>query len=494
MEEGDIVEWAVEEGEHVAIGDPVVMFETDKMISEVTAEQEGVLLEKQVQEGETVAVGTELGRIGDETEVEEPAEAVDEADGTAADETASQNEDSDASATPVDQEGLPPSVRATPKARRIARERGVSLVDVAAATNTNQLTPNHVERFAEGTQRESRSESESTGGRTAATGGVAEDPSAGASPADLVQPEDATVLGTPRARVVANAHAVDVQTVGEALGVERVREADVHSYLEQAETESNVGESPSTQESERGPDVAALDDAGSRGPPAVTREDPLSGASGVMFERMSEVNDEYADTTTVARVDVTELLDLYEQLADAWEDNLSLTAFVVRAVATTLPEYEELNAAVTDDETLRLFEDINIGIAVNADDGLLVPTVYAADQRSLRAISQDIDRLADAARSRDLDHDDLQNGTFTVSNAGSLGAYINTPQINPPQTAILGVCTVFDEAGVVDGEVVPRKMMHLCLTYDHRVVEGANAVGFLQDVKRKLENPASLLS
>jgi pyruvate/2-oxoglutarate dehydrogenase complex dihydrolipoamide acyltransferase (E2) component len=125
---------------------------------------------------------------------------------------------------------------------------------------------------------------------------------------------------------------------------------------------------------------------------------------------------------------------------------------------------------------------------------LLVPTVRGADGLSVRELGAEIRRLAEAARNRELGAGEMQDGTFTVSNAGALGAYINTPQINPPQTGILGMCTVTEEPGVVDGEIVPREFMHLCLTYDHRVVEGATAVQFLQAVGARLEEPQSLLS
>lgn len=210
-----------------------------------------------------------------------------------------------------------------------------------------------------------------------------------------------------------------------------------------------------------------------------------------MFDRM-ELTNEYASTTTVARVDVTALLDLYDRLKEAWE-SISLTAFVVRAAALTLPDYGPLNAEI-DGDALRVFDSIDIGFAVDTDRALLVPTIRDADERTLRELSSEIDRLAAAARDGSLDADALEGGTFTVSNAGSLGAYLNTPRINPPQTAILGACAVFDEAGVVDGEVRPRKMMHLTLTYDHRVVEGATAVEFLQEVEALLESPERLLS
>ncbi|MFC6723765.1 2-oxo acid dehydrogenase subunit E2, partial [Halobium palmae] len=231
-------------------------------------------------------------------------------------------------------------------------------------------------------------------------------------------------------------------------------------------------------------------DAGGR---TVAERVPIEGTRQVMFDRMQTVSSEYGSTTTIARVDVTELLDLYEQLSESWDHDLSITAFVLRAVAQNIGDYPELNAEVSD-EALTTFEDVNLGIAVNTDNGLLVPTIYDADERTLRELGDAVTSLAKRAGDGELDYDEMQNGTFTVSNAGGLGAYINTPQINPPQTGVLGVCTVFDQPAVVDGDVVPRKMMHLSLTYDHRVVEGATAVTFLQSVKDALEAPTSLLS
>ncbi len=298
---------------------------------------------------------------------------------------------------------------------------------------------------------------------------------------------------------------MSLEAVADAAETDRVRAADVRSYVERdagdgatepstTAAESAVAEPAveSAVESGSGADGAAVE----RDPrePRVARDTPITGARSVMFERMGTAAGEYASTTTVARVDVTELLGLYDRLSTAWDEDPSLTAFVVRAVGRSLPDYGVLNAEVVDGERLRLYEDVNVGIAVDTDDGLLVPTIYDADDRTVRALSREIGRLASGAREGTLEHDDLQNGTFTVSNAGNLGAYINTPRINPPQTAVLGTCAIVDEPGVVDGDVVPRKFMHLTLTYDHRVVEGATAVGFLQEVKSQLEAPESLLS
>jgi pyruvate/2-oxoglutarate dehydrogenase complex dihydrolipoamide acyltransferase (E2) component len=231
-----------------------------------------------------------------------------------------------------------------------------------------------------------------------------------------------------------------------------------------------------------------------RGPPE-GRALSIDEEIGPMFDRMAEVARTYASTTTVQRVDVTDLLSLRDRLREAWDDPLPTTALVVRAAADCLPDYPLLNAAVEDEEVVRTFEDVNVGVAVDAgDSGLLVPTVYDADDLTLRETGREVERLSTGAREGTLDTADLRNGTFTVSNAGGLGAYINTPMINPPQTAVLGVCTVVEEPALQDGEVVPRKRLHLCLTYDHRVVAGTDAVGFLSAVRSRLETPETLLS
>lgn len=433
MEDGTVIEWQAAEGEALSQGDVVVIIESDKSTVEMTAEQDGVLLDISVQEGETVAVGTELGRVGSPDETDEERET-------------------------TGAEGVPEDgpVRATPSARRIARERGVSLEAVMANLEESiSVRPDHVEAY----------DSESQSG-------------------SMTKGDEAEILGSPYARVVAADHGVSIAAVGEALGTDRVREAHVERYVEEYESVSPAGQDTGAEDTTTGE--------------RTVREDRrIEGPARVMYERMGRVAREYASTTTVQRVDATELVDLYERLAPAWErqgDSVSLTAFVVRAVALTLPEYDEINAELTDETSLRIYKDVNVGIAVDSDRGLVVPTVFDADERALRDLSGEIDRLAGKARAGSLGPDDMQGGTFTVSNAGSLGAYMNTPQINPPQTAILGVCEVFDEPGVVDGEVVPRKKMHLCLTYDHRVIDGATAVGFVSDVADLLERPESLLS
>lgn len=487
MEEATIVEWTVDEGESVVENDAVVLFETDKMTSEVVADRDGVLLERSVEVGETVPIGTVLGYVGDPDDT-----LPDSCDGT----TAASDDDSGSSESgredgdggtldpgQEDDDGGPAVVRGSPSARRVAREADVDVEAVGQALDVSQVRQSDVEDYL-ATQ--------------------------------SVETDGHQVRGSPYAMKRAEELGVDLEAVGNAQGTDRVRSTDVETFAgsrSEAATDATPGlEGPEPGMPEAGTtdnaveaDAFETSEATGTGestsvgsPPVVDEVLPLDGARSVMYDRMSTVASEYGSTTTVARVDVTDLVDLRDDLAPAWEEEYdvrpSYTAFVVAAAARSLSEYRILNAEVDDDEGVRLYGDVNVGIAVNADDGLLVPTVYDADKRSVREISGEIARLAGAAREGSLEYDELQNGTFTVSNAGNLGAYINTPQINPPQSAILGMCTIFDEPGIVDGEVVPRKMMHLCLTYDHRVVEGATAVGFLQSVKDHLETPASLLS
>lgn len=490
MDEGMIVEWLVEEGDPVSAGDPVVMFDSEKMTSEVTTEIDGVLLEQVVSEGETVPVGTLLGRIGGPDD-ELPSRS--ESDGAITD----QDEAGSRAPSSTAEESVEGrSFRSTPSARRVARDNDVSLEAVAAETGAQTVTPDLVERFVAGGGTPVDAQS-----RDAPTN-AADSTDRLADPSELTvepvgNPSGSDVIASPWARVLAADIDVSVESVADAAGTDRVRAEHVHEYAaEHAVT--RTASSPSSAA-----DADSYSSTGSAPPesetsPTVAREETLTGAAGVMFDRMERVNREYASTTTVARVDVTELMELYGRLSTVWADQTdvspSVTAFVLRAVGRTLPDYETLNAEVVGEREIRVYEDVNVGIAVDTDHGLLVPTVYRTDDLTVRELSREIDRLATGARDRSLDRDDLENGTFTVSNAGNLGAYINTPQINPPQTAILGVCAVSDEPGIVDGEVVPRKFMHLTLTYDHRIVEGSTAVGFLQRVAALLESPEALLS
>jgi pyruvate/2-oxoglutarate dehydrogenase complex dihydrolipoamide acyltransferase (E2) component len=187
-----------------------------------------------------------------------------------------------------------------------------------------------------------------------------------------------------------------------------------------------------------------------------------------------------ADVTTVVDVDMTEVATRRKATGAAY------TAYVLWAAARALREFPILNASL-EGERILVKKDIHVGVAVALEGGLVVPVIRHADRKSVEEISREMDVLAARARAGQLEPDALTGGTFTVTNSGAFGSLFFTPIINHPEVAILGMGKVADAPAVRDGQLVIRTVMHLCLSYDHRVVDGAPAVQFLQAVKDCLE-------
>ena len=233
-------------------------------------------------------------------------------------------------------------------------------------------------------------------------------------------------------------------------------------------------------------DVRAFAAKGKAAPTVEAAEDvqviPLTGLRRRIAERVSLSRRTAADVTTVADVDMSEVAALRKA------SGFSYTAYVAWAAAQALREFPILNASLVEDRIL-VKRDIHIGVAVALDQSLVVPVIRSADRKNVGEISREIDELAARARDGQLTPDDLKGSTFTVTNSGAFGSLLFTPIINQPEVAILGMGKVADMPVVRDGEIVVRKVMYLCLSYDHRVVDGAPAVQFLQAVKRRLEQP-----
>jgi pyruvate dehydrogenase E2 component (dihydrolipoamide acetyltransferase) len=194
-----------------------------------------------------------------------------------------------------------------------------------------------------------------------------------------------------------------------------------------------------------------------------------------------------ADVTTVTEVDMTELAALRKQLG------VSYTACVSKATVEALGRYPILNSSLQGDKIL-LKKDINLGIAVAITDGLLVPVLKTASRFSVQELDAEIDRLSTRARNGQLAIEEMSGGTFTLTNSGAFGTLFFTPIINHPEAAILGMGKVREAAVVRNQQVDVGLMMYLCLSYDHRIVDGAVAAEFLQAIKQQLENPRSLLA
>jgi pyruvate dehydrogenase E2 component (dihydrolipoamide acetyltransferase) len=225
-------------------------------------------------------------------------------------------------------------------------------------------------------------------------------------------------------------------------------------------------------------------------PERVRRTIPLAGIRGTIAQRMAQSWAQVAHVTEVMEIDMTEAVALRRRRLAAWEREfgirISLTDVLTYAVSRTLREFPDLNARLEGQE-IKVLEDIHLGVAVATPEGLIVPVIRHADQRSLGDIAQQSAQLAEKAQARKLALDEVSGGTFTITNLGAYGIEIFTPLVNYPQCAILGVGRVAERPVVVPGRIDVRSMMYVSLSFDHRIIDGAPAALFLQQLKQRLE-------
>ena len=308
--------------------------------------------------------------------------------------------------------------------------------------------------------------------------------------------EGGRVKISPRAKNLALKTGVDMTAVGATGPHGRIIERDINAALDRGA----VGT------------VAAVEDflAGKIAAPEKTAEEaaanaaaniaaeyeevPMSGVRRAIARSMHASLSEMAQLTLNASFDATALMEYRKALKAGAEDmglgKISINDMVMYAVSRVLPDFPQINATLTDN-TMRLYKHANIGLAVDTDRGLLVPTIFAADTMSLAKIAAADKAAAAKARDASLTPDEMSGGSFTVTNLGSLGIESFTPVINPPQVAILGVCATVNRLRA-DGSVYPA--MGLSLTFDHRAVDGAPAAKFLKALCTALENFGLLLA
>ncbi len=222
----------------------------------------------------------------------------------------------------------------------------------------------------------------------------------------------------------------------------------------------------------------------------------MSRRRRTIAERLLAAQRQAAMLTTFNEVDMGSVLELRRRYREGFQQRhgvkLGLMSFFVKAVVGALREFPKLNAEIQGD-TMVIKHYYDIGIAIDAPGGLVVPVLRDADQMSFAQIERSIAEYAEAARSGTLSLKALRGGTFTITNGGVFGSLLSTPILNPPQVGILGMHRIQERPAVRDGKVVVRPMMYLALTYDHRIVDGAEAVRFLVRVKEFIENPDRLL-
>ena len=241
--------------------------------------------------------------------------------------------------------------------------------------------------------------------------------------------------------------------------------------------------------------LGALKGNSTDGPRGVSRK-KMSSLRRKIASRLVAVKNETAMLTTFNEVDMTAIFDIRKEFKEAFKEKhgigLGFMSFFTKTVTTALNEFKDVNAMVDGDEVIH-HNYADIGIAVSAPKGLMVPVVRNAELMNFQEVESEIKRLAIKARDGKITINEMLGGTFTITNGGVFGSMLSTPIINPPQSAILGMHNIVERPMAIDGEVKIRPIMYVALSYDHRVIDGKESVGFLCRIKECLEDPATHL-
>jgi 2-oxoglutarate dehydrogenase E2 component (dihydrolipoamide succinyltransferase) len=463
VSEGTITKWLKQEGEAIAADEPLLEISTDKVDTEVPSPGEGIVQQILVQEGETVDVGTKLAVIGPEAAApaEAPAEEAPPEPATAeaaAEAAAPSSAEGEAPAPAEEPAPAPPpapaepaSVPATdgagektfvsPVVARIASEHGVDVSQVQGTGRGGRVTKKDIMAFVE-------------------SGAPAEAPAAPAEPEAPPEPEAAPVP-------------------------------------EAAPAPPKEAPAPPKPEAPAPPP-----------PPPAPAPEPVAAGAGEEIEPMTAMRrgisehmrrsvDTAAHVTTVFEVDMSQVVAIRKKLKPEYESsygvNPTYQAFIARAAIEAIKNWPWVNAEIRGEQIVtKKYVNLGIAVALEGGKGLIVPVIKNAEGLNLLGIARAIMDLADRARNKKLTPDDVQGGTFTITNPGGWGAIIGTPIINQPQVAILDIEALVKRPVVVPDKggqdvIAIRSMMNLCLSYDHRLVDGAYAAQFMKELRENLE-------
>ncbi|WP_416838860.1 2-oxo acid dehydrogenase subunit E2 [Haloferax sp. DFSO52] len=463
MKSGELSAWLVEEGGDVSEGEPIAEIESEKTTAEISAKEDGVLRRVFLSEGDSTKPGGVVAIVAGADEDISSLEA--EAGGaaeSAADEDAAEEEatetataaassagQSDATAQKSESKQDASDVRASPRAKQLAADLGVDLTTVEGTGFQGSITESDVEDAAE----------------SAASDSAA----AEADVEDSEESADKRVFAPPSARRLARELGVDISRVSGSGKNGRITESDVQAA-------AGAGGEPTAAKTE-----------------PVEMERPLSGMRRTIANRLGQSYRESVHVTVNRSADAEELLAAADAADDALGVDVSISDVLILAVSAALDEYPAFNATF-EENVHKLHESHNICMAVDIDEGLIAPVVRDVDSLSLAELAEERAATTQRALSGDYTMDDLTGGTFTISNLGVLGVESFDPIINPPQVAILGVNTIRKQVVPTDdGDVAVRRVISFSLSFDHRIVDGADAARFLGALVEHVENPWSLV-
>jgi pyruvate dehydrogenase E2 component (dihydrolipoamide acetyltransferase) len=449
VEKGTILKWLKREGDIVAKGESIYEVEADKVTTEVESPASGVLKKILIPEGVEVPILTIVAVITERGEslpdkyltmgIQKPGEV----------EKVEKREEP--APVPIQEPVVlvtsgPKEIKAPPAARWLAKERGVSLSLIKGSGPGGAILLKDVQSFL------------SKGAQTGPK-----------------------ILTTPTARKLAEREAISLSTI-KGTGISgRVTKADVLEAkaglkVKELKPEPTPVKLPSVSKYQLGQTI------------------PMNSIRKVIAKRMAQSKFTAPHIYFFNDVDMEKVIALREEIVTEFEENegirISINDFVIKAVALTLREYPIINSMVSGEE-IRIFPEINVGLAVAMEDGLIVPAIPKADQLGLGEIARYRADLVERARQAKLTFEEMERGTFTISSLAQYDITFFTAILNPPQSGILTLGKVEEKPVVRGGQVLIRRMMRQGLSVDHRIIDGAVAAQFLQSLKKKLENPYS---
>ena len=448
MEEGEIVQWFKNEGDHVEEGEVLLEIVTDKVNMEVEAEATGTLLKILAQAGDVVPVVQTIAWIG------EPGEKIPGANESGEVAPAETIVEKKVDYTPVkevekvDYSGL----RATPAARAYARKKGIDLSKVKGSGPKGRIHKDDV----------------------------------------LDYKLNSKVKISPLAERIAKIEGINTESIVGTGPNGKIMKADIMAVLHGAPI---VEAAPKAEVAPKAPKAPKAPNENQWG---VVETVPMSPMRKVISKRMSESYFSAPTFVVNVEVDMTELLALRKKVVDAIIEETgkkaTVTDFISLAVIKSLMKHPYVNASLSSDEKeMYLHHYVNLSIAVGMDSGLVVPVIKGADKMSLKELVVASKEITTKALAGKLKPDEMADSTFTISNLGMYGVKSFVPIINQPNTAILGVSATVQKPVVLNGEVTVRPIMTLTLTADHRVVDGLEGAKFMKTLKEAIENPLSLL-
>ena len=429
--EGRVVKWLKAEDDKVSKGEPVCEVETEKVVFEVESPADGVLIKIIVPDGGKTEIFATIGVVAAEGETVDLDKFLGEA----------KAEDTGVDVSEIrkrlgkKQSADTGKIKISGRARRVAEELGVDIATVEGTGPGGRIKEKDIKRAA----------------------------------------ETKTSI-SPVARKMAEGHGLDIGTLKGTGPGGRIVKEDVQQAID--------GE------------AAAPAKPAATGPKEVKEVVPIRGVRRVIFERMHQSLQQSAQLTITTEVEAKELVRFRKFLGEGPEDErikVSYNAILLKILAKALEDDSRINASVMGDEIWE-WESVNLGVAVDVEEGLMVPVIRDANKKSVVNINEELNDLATRARSKKLMPDDLQGGTFTLTNLGFLDVDAFTPIVNPPESGILGVGRIVEKPVVEDGEIRIGKRMVLSLSFDHRIIDGADGGRFLKKIKTYIEKPYILMA